>query len=243
MPDRHDNKEVPIFRIFAEVCGLPIEHASIEKREPPEPDILCNMVGESAVAFEMVELVDQKKIARPMGDQTDLMVYFRDSYENLPDGLKVEFDKRFRNAHVLSKLRSDYTMRKRKKLVHDILDQMMRIDPDFEGTFSMREGEIEVASVRIKRGNFAGPHFRVLAAASYNPIPLAQLQAKFEKKYSSHAPIELLAYYDRQHAPLKEQLIELISFVEAHISGSCFRRVWIFNVNDRRICFSVTEGG
>ena len=243
MPDRHDNKELPIFRLFADACGLPIDPESIEKRKPPEPDILCNVVGEGAVAFEMVELIDQKKIARPMGDQMDLMIYFRDSHENLPDGIKVEFDKRFGNAHVLSKLRSDYTIRKRKKIVHDILDQMMRIDPDFEGTFPMREGEIEVASVRITRGNFAGPIFRVMAAASYNPVPLDRLRAKFEKSYRSHAPIELLAYYDRQHAPLEEQLRELCSFIEAHMGGSSFRRVWIFNANARRICYPVAVGG
>ncbi len=50
MADRHDDKELPIFRLFALACGLPIKPDSIEKREPPEPDILCNVTGEGAIA-------------------------------------------------------------------------------------------------------------------------------------------------------------------------------------------------
>jgi hypothetical protein len=239
MPDRHDDKEIPLFRLFAPVCGLPIEPASIEKREPPEPDILCHVTGEGPVAFELIELVNEKKIARPTGDQEDLIDHLRDGYRSLSSATKAEFDRRFGNALVRAKFRPDLSLRRRKKIADDILEEMLKIDPSFEGTFGMNDGKMEVASVEVVRGNFAGPHFRVPAAASYNPIPLARLEAKFEKKYSSGAPIELLAYYDRQSAPLEKQLQELFNYIQARLAGSHFRRAWVFNVSDQRICFSV----
>jgi hypothetical protein len=57
--DRHGLREQKIFLDFAQVCGLAIQLDSIEKRKPPEPDILCKIEWEGAVAFEMVELIDQ----------------------------------------------------------------------------------------------------------------------------------------------------------------------------------------
>jgi hypothetical protein len=174
-----------------------------------------------------------------MGDQGELMDYLRDGYRNLPDKTRAEFDRRFGNAWVQAKLRPDISLRRRKKISDGILDQMMKLDPDFAGTFTISEGNTEVASVVVKRREgLAGPHFRVLAVAAYNPIPLERLQAKFDDKtYRSRAPIELLAYYDKQDAPLEEQLRQLYDFIESRIQGSGFRRVWVFNVRDSRICY------
>jgi hypothetical protein len=35
-------------------------------------------------------------------------------------------------------------------------------------------------------------------------VPLEAIEEKFDKKYEGEAPLELLAHYDRQHAPLEE---------------------------------------
>src|SRR5205085_2999962 len=170
-----------------------------------------------------------------------LMDRLRDGYRGLPGETKAEFDRRFGNAWVEARMRPLITLNRREKIADHILDHMMTLAPGFEGTFSMNEKGVEVASVRVKRRDgLAGPHFRVLAVAAYNPIPLERLRAKFAKTYSSSAPIELLAYYDTQHAPLEEQLRELFGFIEAHMAGSRFRRVWVFNVSDGRICYPVT---
>jgi hypothetical protein len=56
--DRHGLREQKIFLDFAQACGLAIQLDSIEKRKPPEPDILCQIDRERAVIFEMVELID-----------------------------------------------------------------------------------------------------------------------------------------------------------------------------------------
>ena len=52
-------REVSVFQEFAERSGLPIGPNSIEKREPPEPDILCEVTGKGHVAFEIKEMCDE----------------------------------------------------------------------------------------------------------------------------------------------------------------------------------------
>lgn len=51
--------EVEVFCRFLEQSGLPIYPSSIEKRRPPEPDILCRHSYEGELAFELVEMCDQ----------------------------------------------------------------------------------------------------------------------------------------------------------------------------------------
>jgi hypothetical protein len=52
--------EVAVFMRFLEASQLPIDRNSVEKRSPPEPDILCTHQLEGAVAFELVEMCDPR---------------------------------------------------------------------------------------------------------------------------------------------------------------------------------------
>ena len=52
--------EVAVFLRFLEASHLPIYRNSVEKRFPPEPDILCTHQSEGAVAFELVEMCDSR---------------------------------------------------------------------------------------------------------------------------------------------------------------------------------------
>lgn len=50
--------ELRVFADFVRLTGLPINLASLEKRLPPEPDLLCLHNHEGKIAFELVELCD-----------------------------------------------------------------------------------------------------------------------------------------------------------------------------------------
>lgn len=51
--------EEKVFREFASrVTRLRLDPGSIEKRSPPEPDILCRDADQGFIAFELVELCD-----------------------------------------------------------------------------------------------------------------------------------------------------------------------------------------
>lgn len=230
--DPHTNRELKIFREFAAVCPLQVEVDSIEKRDPPEADILCKLADGTAVAFEMVELVDQQRIARPLADQAQLMDSMPEAAKTLPEETRNQLT----NAWVGVKFRPDKSLRKRKEFAVQIVRELAA-HPAFEGELQVqdRNEQVAVADVR-RRDGLAGPHFHVLAAGHYRPVPMDALDEKFEKQYPGDIPIQLLAHYDRQHAPLEEQIAELAAHIEANIGRSSFSRVWIFDRHNQRIC-------
>jgi hypothetical protein len=214
--DRHADQELKIFRDFAAVCPLGIEQDSIEKRDPPEADIVCRIGDGSALAFEMVELVDQARIAKPMADQDQLMEILHAASDALPE----ETRKKLKDAWVGVKFRPDRSLRKRKEYARRIVEQVAA-DPRVEGKVDVMDGDTEVATADVKRREgLAGPHFRIMMGAHYKPVPLDAVDEKFEKVYQAGVPVDLLAYFDRQHAPLKEQIAELVEFLEANIGRS-----------------------
>ena len=73
-------------------------------------------------------------------------------------------------------------------------------------------------------------------------ILLMLIQGKWIKKYETHRPIELLAYYSR-HPTIPEAfwLGPVQSFVDANWTTSPFRKVWIFDPGSERILFAVSR--
>ena len=55
--DDKASRELRVFHDFAHRCGLSIVPGSIENREPPQPDIYCEIEGEGPMAFELTEFV------------------------------------------------------------------------------------------------------------------------------------------------------------------------------------------
>jgi len=233
MTDKHEKREIGIFSSFAAVCPLKIDISSIEKRDRPDPDIFCQ-TSEGPRAFEMVELVDRERVARPIGDQMEMMDALRDASQELPEA----------EAKVLSGVwaqvntRPDLSLRRRKQIAKDVIKEMVRRGEGFMEKFSLNDGEREVAAIEVKRLDWIDkPHFHVPAGGALDPVPLDAVAAKFAKDYQSTAPIDLLAYYDRQHAPLEEQIAELAKFIQGNMNGSPFQRFWIFNTYDKKIWF------
>ena len=69
MRTEHDKAsiELAVFRDFVRIAALPVDSDSVEKRSPPEPDVLCRIEGLGQVAFELVELCDPN-LARVFAD-------------------------------------------------------------------------------------------------------------------------------------------------------------------------------
>ena len=61
-------RELDAFADFVRVARLPIDFASVKKRVPPEPDLLCYHNVDGPLAFELVEICDPnlaRSIANP----------------------------------------------------------------------------------------------------------------------------------------------------------------------------------
>ncbi len=99
MADRHEQmeRELKVFTEFTERSSLRIVPASVAKRNPPEPDILCQIEGRGEVAFELSALRDQKS-AKITSDLVK---------EDMPDKIPYwRYDSRKAIRHVCQKKRS-----------------------------------------------------------------------------------------------------------------------------------------
>ena len=235
--DQVARNELRIFRLFAAACPLNLRPDSIEKRQPPEPDILCR-TATGPLAFEMGEIVDEENIARPRGDQDALMDVMRDAARTLPQNIKDAFA----NAWIGVRFRNDYSLQRRRRTAAQVVNELLRLDAAFTGEYPIKDGDVELARVELKRRHgVRGPLFRYQPVAHFDPIPSEALLKKFTKRYQTPHPIELLAYYDRQEAPLQQQINELTRFIQANLDISQFNRVWIFKGSDSRICSSFPQ--
>jgi hypothetical protein len=53
-------EEIKVFLRFVQAVDFPIAATSIEKRDPPEPDLRCIHAIDGPITFELVELCDRK---------------------------------------------------------------------------------------------------------------------------------------------------------------------------------------
>lgn len=234
MSNGHASRELAIFCGFGESCELPIIQHTIQNREPPEPDILCEVERIGALAFELLEILDENRIARTLGIQNRAMDEFRNGYRAMPDEDQAKMRAGLGNATVRVRISGAVSLNKRREAIREVLESLLNVDAQFEGKYQLPAELGRIVSVTIVRGNFDGPRFPVIAASHYDPIPTAGLMRKFAKGYKCQAPIDLLAYFDSQHAPLDQQIDALREIVIALIASSPFQRVWIYDANSQR---------
>lgn len=236
--DRHGSREGKIFIRFAEVCGLAVQPDSIEKREPPEPDILCKIEGEGFVAFEMVELIDPD-LAQRTYEQIKLQRLFEEAYQSLPINQRTQLKRYFGNALVHVAFRSNTSSRAREHTIPLVLAWLQELGPSFEGTSSPTAqssvGKV-VRKITISRGAFIGPCFDVEAVGFFADPTLKRIRQKFTKVYNSSFPVELLAYYELQPIfPDARWVPQLHTFIAQHLGDSQFRRVWVYDIQRNEV--------
>lgn len=222
-----------IFRTFAKTSPLQIDLKSIEKREPPEPDIRCITKSTGGLNFELVELVDQEHAQR-LSAQLEISDHFTQSYRNSAEALRRKLQSTLANACVVLDFSAESTIRRRRGSAQPVLERLAAIPTNFEGQLSSDDlglpGGTAVRRVSILRGDYAGPCFENPTAGSLRDPAIELIGTKFRKQYRSEYPIELLAYYYRHPQITKASIPpELLAFLEESLPESSFRRVWVFS--------------
>jgi len=219
--------EVDIFKRFITVCPLEIVPESIEKRQPPEPDIRCKTRQSEALAFELVEIIDQD-LARKISNQWSLGRELRAAYEALPEADAHEIRARLGNAAVMVELVENVSIRARRAAIGTILEALKKVPPAFEGAMDLRAGILE--RVYVVRGSFVGPSFDIDAGGSVGDPTVARIQGKFEKAYKIDVPLELLAHFELHPMfPDDVWLPKVRDLASRALATSPFRRIWIFD--------------
>jgi len=239
MADRHENREIAVFKAFAEVSNLQISIDSIKKNTPPEPDIQCEVKGLGFLSFELVEIVD-RNYANLHGKSYTTERELREYYLSLPQDLKDKFDRLYSNAMIFPHFENASTLRQRINLFPKIFDCLLSLDPKFIGVAfqDVPEFKSKLKGINVYRGNFKGPIFDQPFAGSIGDPTIKRLNSKFQKKYQKNNSLYLLAYIDLNPMfPDDVWLNGTKDFVKKSLRTSQFERVWIFDFQQSAIKF------
>ena len=189
MSKQHADRELSIIRSFLNVCGLDIDLSSVQRRDPPAPDIFCQTTSNEPLAFELVELLD-RNFADGMNRYFEGKNLLRCLYENLLSQKRKQFDMLYHNADLQFGFCDDATIRNLKKKLPLAFDALLAQPGHFQGelsTFSDRKLAKVLRFVRVNRG-IVGPLFDVDNYMRIGDPTLDTLNAKFQKTYESHCP-------------------------------------------------------
>ena len=239
--DRHRSREIYIFQRFADTAGFVPDLASIEKRNPPEPDILYR-VGGLQRAFELVEIIDQDHAQR-VWSQLKLKAKCENAFEALEPTRQGRIRERAGNALVHIVFDQAATFRAKKQAVDAIFGTLEVLDPAFVGELCYPDDPSlpsAIRSLRVSRIDALGPFFDVDAVGALGDPTLEAIRNKCAKVYMTDYPVELLAYYELQpELPEAFWRPALESFL-ASAPAVPFRRIWIYDCCSNAIRFSRT---
>lgn len=239
MAKQRDN-ETNIFTRFAMLCPYKIDLDSIEQRDPPEPDISCNLSNGNTIAFELVESIDES-LAKSFYDAFNLKQAFMDALEKMPIEKSILFNSNFQNASFYISFALGLTARKKNGLIPTILDHLLALEKTYEGTIDIHhilELNKTVRNIVVSRGRYVGPLFEIAAGGSFGEPCLYRVREKFNKKYKEVSDMELLVYFELQPGiPLDHWLPQVEKFIRENIRETKFKRVWIYSVSKNKLIY------
>jgi hypothetical protein len=234
-------KELSVFREFASVAPLDIDIASIESRQPPEPDILCTSKQIGQLAFELVELIDESA-ARRHAVLGKTYVMLRELPERLPPALRNRLRDEFSDPLIFLHFKENVPMRDRERVA-------------IEG-ISKHCDNLGIANIDdpndLVHESFESVHFYPSASGGLRIEPssggyvsdpsLERIKSKFSKKYDTEHPVHLLAYVEIDlRLPDLAWREGVDAYIRDHIAESPFKRVWIFAVPKKHIDYVYPE--
>lgn len=225
-------RERAIFSEFAQRVGLPVIAGTLQSRQPPEPDVLCEIQGQGPVAFELVELIDQdfQERVATLGRFDHLLR----SYPNeLPDADRAQFQEKYAHAAVAVTFKL-LPLRQLKASLPELF-RWLRLDvpPDANTLDLAMPTALQMVFDRI---------------AVQRPMPLLDISATSSgyladptfdsvreklqvKGYCTPHPKELLAYttFDLL-LPMEAWQPKFEQPLIALLNTSTFRRLWVFSL-------------
>ncbi len=142
-----------------------IDAESIWQEDPPKPDISCDLLDGTPMAFELVECMDES-IARATYDALDLPKVFKDKLKNLPQEKKERLNEKLGNASILVSFAREISINKRKSSIPAILDCLLTSEQTKGGKLDLGScpsvrGVLNWILLKRRRG-IIGPVFTVL---------------------------------------------------------------------------------
>ena len=192
------SKEAQIFEALAAIAGIGVTANTIQKRQPPEPDILCRLTDGTTRAFELTEICNPRNAAF-MGSAQKLSDMIEDAYRSLPPETRTRFDSKFADRPLSFHFRDGASLSRIRSGITAVLTDLLGAT---ERGGSYLEFRSPKAAGIVSQVRFAG-RLNQLGAFNFNIggffDPSAQVvdgvAAKLSKKYVSDYPIDLLAHF------------------------------------------------
>jgi hypothetical protein len=121
--DFSSQNELWIFKQFTIVCPYVFDFDSIEKRQPPEPAILCKLSDGKKIAFELVNCLDNSLI-RSIYHSFKLERALYDKLEKLPKIEKQHIKTKFDGIMISITFYDNISLIKKQESIHLIFDQL-----------------------------------------------------------------------------------------------------------------------
>ena len=241
------SKELEAFLPFAKhhPAGLDVASAGkVREPKPPKPDIECDKSdGSGAVAFEMVEIVDEHLYKGPV-DQIRQEESFRRSYDSMPDESKMRLQSQYRNSTLLMFFYSGLSFHKRNQgipLILSYLAKIRKLDDKHAPSDSRLKSILKkIIPLSI---NSVGPRFSVGAGGPIGYPLIDRLRGKIEERsYETTWPMELVAYFHQQIDPPNVSWLDpALQYVRNSLRFSNFKVVWIYSRGTDKILARIPE--
>jgi hypothetical protein len=224
-----DERERFIFGKFAPLAGIGIDPATIESRNPPEPDILCKVGNGQTLAFELCELIDSG-YARTAAELVDTNSILLELASSLPPNIAAPIQASFpHGAHISFQFSQDLARRQRRSHALKALKWLALMDARPDGIY---QPELPLrTAVRYIYVEEGGDMLR-LESSTYSRLAdssIAAIRRKVGNPYESQHPIELLLYteIDLIH-PIDVWTPAVQPVILAELPKSRFQRVWLY---------------
>jgi hypothetical protein len=236
--DPQAERELAIFELFVQAAGLAVQ--DVEKRPPPEPDILCEVADQGTLAVELGEVVGQE-FAQATNERPRLRQHFREAYVQVPADVRALIEGRLGGPPILiAEYGKGVSPGRWATAISPILEAISA------SSETLRPGAIDIwripglrevlSHLELLPSDGGAAELHASVATLWLDPTRELLGRKLGKHYKTAVPVELVAYFIS--APpdgAAEWLAEVQRFVAPRLAGSPFRRVWIFDQWSRSI--------
>jgi hypothetical protein len=234
-----DEEELRVFRDFVHRENLPIVARSIEKRSPPEPDILCSFTNGYQVAFELVEICHEENAAF-FGSVRAISNLLEEAYTNLPAELRRRIDARFAGRPLSFSFASAATINRIRSALPQIFADLAGQPEGNDQFLGLSTATKKVINtIRIVGRVYEGsrPAFNVAFSFRPNDVVVETVRAKLCKTYRTPHPIELLAHFGGHAWEKSNTWASPLSEALAMQGTGPFRRVWVLGYERVRFVY------
>jgi hypothetical protein len=222
-------EEIRVFRDFIARVGLAVLHASVQKRYPPEPDILCQFEDGTQVAFELTEVCHPANAAFFFSAPA-LSEVIEKTYRYLPTKLRNDLDSRFSQQALSFRFQSGATRKQIRNKMPRIFAELSQ-HPEETERFELFSPSVKrvLDSIWLRGRSYpdSGPWFNIGGVFSSDDVVQQSIMAKLGKEYATPNPIELVAYFGAfafsKDGGWKEPLRGLLD----REGLKPFRRIWV----------------